>query len=224
MTTMIPLKVADVCSGLGNFSFGLECTGFFKTTSFCESDAHCREWLDQEWPSVPVWDNLKTLDIGVLAEMQNKKDYSIAVEMYEAGYSIAHCAHQFGVSRQSMWKSLKRRGITFRSNLKYGEENHFYRGGIPDGRDQANNLVYKAIARGSLIPQPCEICGFTGRNAVGNNSVQAHHDDYNKPLTVRWLCQVHHHEWHQTNRAIPLNSNPTEGDGPRTDVLVGGVP
>lgn len=61
------MRVADVCSGLGNFSFGLEATGFFETTSFCEVDAHCREWLDQEWPGIPVFRDLRELhaqDIG----------------------------------------------------------------------------------------------------------------------------------------------------------------
>lgn len=34
--------------------------------------------------------------------------------------------------------------------------------------------------------QPCEVCGTT--------PAQRHHDDYSKPLEIRWLCPVHHKE------------------------------
>lgn len=51
------------------------------------------------------------------------------------------------------------------------------------------DAVKRAIRSGSLVRQPCESCGTTQR-------VQAHHDDYNKPLAVRWLCFRHHREWH----------------------------
>lgn len=37
----------------------------------------------------------------------------------------------------------------------------------------------------------CEIC-----NSV---KVVAHHDDYLKPLEVRWMCQAHHKQWHVKN-------------------------
>lgn len=45
--------------------------------------------------------------------------------------------------------------------------------------------VNNAIARGDLVRQPCEVCGSELR-------VNGHHEDYHKPLEVRWLCPMHH--------------------------------
>lgn len=55
----------------------------------------------------------------------------------------------------------------------------------------ARDTVAKAIVAGKLAKQPCEVCGTRKR-------VQAHHDDYSKPLDVRWLCIKHHKEHHAT--------------------------
>jgi len=52
----------------------------------------------------------------------------------------------------------------------------------------AHDAVRRAIGRGDLAPQPCEECGE--RATVG------HHEDYTKPLDVRWLCYSHHKRWH----------------------------
>lgn len=52
----------------------------------------------------------------------------------------------------------------------------------------AHQKVSNAIRDGKLIRQPCEICGEL--------RVQAHHDDYSKPLDVKWLCTKHHAERH----------------------------
>lgn len=52
-------------------------------------------------------------------------------------------------------------------------------------RQKARQTVTNAIETGKLIPQPCEICGTTKR-------IESHHDDYSKPLEVRWLCRKHH--------------------------------
>jgi hypothetical protein len=48
--------------------------------------------------------------------------------------------------------------------------------------------VHAAIEAGELVRQPCEECG--------NEPAQAHHDDYDQPLAVRWLCDTHHKMWH----------------------------
>ena len=47
-----------------------------------------------------------------------------------------------------------------------------------------------AIKIGKILKQPCEMCGVP--------QVDAHHDDYSKPLDVRWLCRPHHIEFHKS--------------------------
>ena len=54
---------------------------------------------------------------------------------------------------------------------------------------QARQEVLKAMRKGILIPKPCEVCGLV--------KVEAHHEDYSKPLNVKWLCKKHHTEAHQ---------------------------
>ena len=45
------------------------------------------------------------------------------------------------------------------------------------------------VRRGKLIQRPCENCG--------SKESQAHHDDYGKPLQVRWLCRACHLAHHR---------------------------
>jgi ribosomal protein S27AE len=54
---------------------------------------------------------------------------------------------------------------------------------------RAHAMVTYAIRTGKLTPAQCEKCG--------NSNALAHHDDYAEPLTVRWLCDIHHAEWHR---------------------------
>jgi DNA-directed RNA polymerase subunit RPC12/RpoP len=52
----------------------------------------------------------------------------------------------------------------------------------------ARAQVTSAIRAGRLVRQPCEVCGAV--------KVDAHHDDYSRPLDVRWLCRAHHRQHH----------------------------
>jgi hypothetical protein len=55
-------------------------------------------------------------------------------------------------------------------------------------RNKAHRIVSAAKAKGILAIQPCEVCG--------KEAVHAHHDDYSRPLDVKWLCPFHHKERH----------------------------
>lgn len=66
-----------------------------------------------------------------------------------------------------------------------------YLGKNPD-RKRATSCVNNAVRDGRLMKKPCEVCGHP--------IVQAHHDDYSKPLDVRWLCVQHHNEHHIQER------------------------
>lgn len=50
-----------------------------------------------------------------------------------------------------------------------------------------------AVTRRRMARGPCEVCGTT-------EGVQGHHDDYSRPLDVRWLCVAHHAEHHRVER------------------------
>ena len=96
----------------------------------------------------------------------------------------------------------KQKGVPAPRRARTGEANGMWQGGIsednykyklvqkyryPD-RVEARAIISRLIRRGKLFRKPCEVCGA--------NMAQAHHDDYSKPLEVRWLCRYHHREVH----------------------------
>lgn len=66
----------------------------------------------------------------------------------------------------------------------------------PD-RARARYAVNNAIRDGKIQRQLCEVCGA---------KAEAHHEDYSRPLEVRWLCEPHHKARHRelkaTRRAV----------------------
>lgn len=90
--------------------------------------------------------------------------------------------------RESARKSSKKysrnnREKRYESTKKYKEKNRI--------KIQCHGIVAYAIRCGNLVRKPCEVCG--SEKSVG------HHDDYAKPLDVRWLCDYHHNQWHKEN-------------------------
>lgn len=72
---------------------------------------------------------------------------------------------------------------------------HKYNKMYPNRR-RVREEVINAVKRGELVrPAKCEQCD-------SSENIEAHHDDYNKPLSVRWLCSKCHGFWHRHNTPV----------------------
>lgn len=96
------------------------------------------------------------------------------------------------IRRQKTAERLRR----LRSQPGYStRKNQAWQTANPEKR-AAHKAVEKALRKGELVRQPCE-CGCSRKP-------QAHHEDYSKPLDVRWLCDPAHRARHaELDRAAP---------------------
>ncbi len=89
---------------------------------------------------------------------------------------------------------------------------------------KAHQMVRRAIKRGVLVvPATCSVCGGAG-------DIQAHHEDYSKPLDVKWLCKPHHAEADKSRRdreravadaKSAASAVPPQGLNPQSDASTG---
>ncbi len=62
-------KILDLFSGIGGFSLGFENAGPFRTIAFCEQDEFAQSILKKHWPSVPIYEDVRTLRTEELGEV-----------------------------------------------------------------------------------------------------------------------------------------------------------
>ena len=228
------MTFGSLFAGIGGIDLGLERAGM-KSRWQVEIDPFATRVLEYHWPGVPRHQDVRHVHGSRFLDERVKEFYDgpmagklkkltpeqalSAVEMYDSGLSCGDVAEYFSVSRQGMWDLLRRR-TTMRSQQRHGEENHFWRGTSAD--DHAHNIIEKAVANGKLVrPVRCEGCGATRVFRDGRSGIQAHHDNYNFPLRVRWLCQQCHHRWHKRNKAVPRTE---VGELEAVDLIAGGFP
>ena len=121
--------------------------------------------------------------------------------MYRGGSILVRCSYcgkEYSEYRSTYKQSNRHfcsRGCysNFRSELlPHEEQNAFGRGHTTEERDKRKKarIIFNHYLRDKHIEkQPCEICG--------NPKAEAHHDDYDKPLEIRWLCIKCHRKWHK---------------------------
>jgi hypothetical protein len=78
-----------------------------------------------------------------------------------------------------------------RGNRQGYEYTKDYREKYPN-KYKAHGIVGRSMRAGKLFKEPCEVCG-------SRENIHAHHDDYLKPLNIKWLCAAHHSQWHKEN-------------------------
>lgn len=87
-------------------------------------------------------------------------------------------------ARKAYSQTIKGKEAATRANRSYRDKN--------PNKYKAHNMVNNAVRDGKLFPLPCEVCFNT-------HDLHAHHDDYAKPLNIRWLCTKCHNKWHKEN-------------------------
>ena len=105
------------------------------------------------------------------AHKQEKKEYD----------RVYHKSDTAKASRQKYAQSEKGKQTTRRLSKKYRGQNK--------KRDRAISAVNHAVRDNRLKREPCKVCGKL--------KVEGHHEDYDKPLDVIWLCRKHHVERHR---------------------------
>lgn len=86
-----------------------------------------------------------------------------------------------GINRRKAYRIRHRDAIREYRKRYNNEQRH---------KRTAHLAVQSAVRAGALkAPSECSMC-------LGKVEVQAHHDDYNKALDVRWLCRRCHHAIH----------------------------
>lgn len=178
------VNVLDLFSGIGGFSLGLERAGM-RTVAFCEPEPFCRAVLAKHWPSVPCYDDVRTLTAERLAAD------GISVDVICGGFpcqdiSLAGRGAGLAGERSGLWfefhrliaeikpryaiienvTALRSRGldVVLRgiSEIGYDAEWHCIRAaraGLPHSRDRLWIVVYPCGSRVESLdfPKPLRI-------------------------------------------------------------------
>lgn len=103
---MKPPAVLDLFSGIGGFSLGLERAGM-RTVAFCEIEPYCRRVLRKHWPTVPIFEDVRTITSKRLVKE------GVHVDAICGGFpcqDISNAGRQKGIDgeRSGLWREYAR--------------------------------------------------------------------------------------------------------------------
>jgi DNA (cytosine-5)-methyltransferase 1 len=102
------LKMLSLFSGIGGIDLAAEWTGQIETVAFCEIEPFCQRVLNKHWPSVPIFDDVRTL---------TKKSLSTrgitSVDIIAGGFpcqDISRAGNRIGINgeRSGLWREMHR--------------------------------------------------------------------------------------------------------------------
>ena len=107
MTTS-KLKVLDLYSGIGGFSYGFHNAGGFETAAFCEIDAHCKKVLKKNFGNIPIYH-----DVGIFTSDDVDKIDVICggfpcTDVSVAGLQKGLIDDEGKITRSGLWFQYKR--------------------------------------------------------------------------------------------------------------------
>lgn len=114
----------------------------------------------------------KTKPLHMMAKKDSKSPYYR--HECQKCFNRRHHEYHFGTERYRAYRAAGERKRRARPEMK--------------PKIRAYGMVRRALKTGKLVRGKCEVCGSL--------ETEAHHDDYAKPLDVRWLCDPHHKEVH----------------------------
>lgn len=161
--------------------------------------SECRNGIDQAYGEVMI-------DGVAWFRVRGEKGWFTA-------YDCKECGKKFAASRRFVLRDRVKycsRLCLNRANVKIpknhpdqrGEKNHNWKGGFNPAtykrrfqakfpeKVAAHRAFHAALKSGRIVrPDQCERCGVACKP-------HGHHDDYSKPLDVRWLCHKCHNAYH----------------------------
>ena len=112
----------------------------------------------------------------------------------QCGNEIAPYSKCYCVSCATNWRrNYLNTHPKVKEKLNRSARERYYNSGEEQFKVYVRGMTNRALRLGYITKGACEIC-----NEVEN--VEAHHDNYLKPLDVRWLCKKHHTEHHNDNK------------------------
>lgn len=120
------------------------------------------------------------------------KEFYPRVDLLSVGRGL-FCSQKCGTGSEKS-KNRQKTAKPPKPPALQGEANPAWKGGVTkwygaNAKVKARVMARQAKRRGKLVPSPCEICKATA-------SIEMHHEDYSKPLDVRWLCKTCHDAIH----------------------------
>ena len=118
--------------------------------------------------------------------------YNKRVKRNEKGVKCFTCDERFKTNRGAKYCS----DVCYRLSVEYKESRAKGRRKWKVDNKVAhacNKKVTRAVKNGRLVKVPCK---------CGEDVVEGHHEDYDKPYDVIWMCRNCHTEYHKDKRGF----------------------